>query len=299
MPSAVHEEMSMAYALKKPTLIIIEENVKCDGFIANLGTFIKFDRSKIYTTEFIKKTISSIHQLRLQAVEQNYLLADNEANGYYAERASTLIELLYDKDKPKWHYISSRKLIFTRLCEGQIKNGAWADYVPEDASEKIDYRIRCSSNRGDIKETTQVIKNTTQQLEIGIIFDPQPQKDDSIEIDFFYASPYFNPVLKSQTPENKRHHIGGKTFDCFDGMIPIQPTREMHLQFRFPDWYTIDLTSIFPFVGSYSGGVDYIVESEIKRCTITNVNFGGSIQIDIKIESPIMRHVYGVAWNLK
>ena len=84
MPSAVHEEISMAYALQKPTLIVIEESVSRDGFLSNFGTFIVFNRDKLYTDEFIKKVVSSLHELRMQAVEQHDLLPDQDASGFYA-----------------------------------------------------------------------------------------------------------------------------------------------------------------------------------------------------------------------
>lgn len=299
MPSAVHEEMAMAFALKKPTLLVIEDGVNCDGFISNFGTFMKFDRTKLYTNEFLKKIVASIHQLRLQAVEQNNLLPDQDAAGFFAENVSFLIELHKENETPVWHYNSTRKLIFTRPFEGEIKNSAWAEYVPPEATEKIKHTVTCSFNRDGINPIIKVIRDTPQQLEVGLAFETSPQKDDWVEIDFSYSSPYLNAVLKSQVAEQKRIHINGKVFDCLDGIIPIQPSREVHVQLRFPSWYPIDVSSIYPVVGSYSGGIDYVVDSEIKRCSINTTKFGGTTQVDIKAESPLMRHVYGVAWNLK
>lgn len=298
MPSAVHEEMAMAFALKKPTLLVIEDGVSCDGFISNLGTFIKFDRTKIYTDDFIKKVVSSLHQLRMEAVETNNMIPEQDVAGFYAENVSFLIDLIRENGTPRWQYNSTRKLVFTRQFESQIKNSAWAECAPDDATEKILHSVAYTSNRTDLKSEIQIIKDTPQQLEVGMGFDTPLLKDDWVEIDFSYSSPLLNAITKSQIEDGKRAHIGGRIFDCFDGMIPIQPTRELHIQLRFPSWYPIDKGSIFPFVGSYSGGVDYVIDSELKRCQILQSKFGTNTQIDIRVESPLMRHVYGVAWNL-
>jgi hypothetical protein len=298
MPSAVHEEMAMAYALKKPTLIVIEDGVTCDGFLANLGTYKTFERTSLHTNDFVKTIVSSIHGLRLQAVEQNNLLPDQDAAGFFADRVSFLCELTKDAGRPVWNYHSTRKLVFTRPLEGQLKQGSWVDYIPEGATEKIRYELKCTSNSGPVDPIVQLIRDTPQQIELGIEFAVRPQKDDWIEIEFFSASQYFNWLSKADVQDQERPVIGGKAFDCIEGLIPIQPTREMHIQIRFPGWYSIDKCSIFPFVGSYSGGIDYLAESEIKRCNIEVTKFGTNTQVDIKVESPLMRHIYGVAWNL-
>ena len=297
MPSAVHEEISMAYALQKPTLIVIEESVSRDGFLSNFGTFIVFNRDKLYTDEFIKKVVSSLHELRMEAVEQHDLLPDQDASGFYAENVSFLIELVQGSPLPKWNYSSTRKLVFTRPHVAQIKNSAWAEYVPENYSENIDFTSDIKVSRDDLQYTLNTTRNTPSQLEITIDFEEKPKKDDWIELEFNYSSSFLNPLSREDVDENKCLILSGKKYHCCDGMIPIQPTREMNLQIRFPSWYKIDKNSIYPFVGSYSAGVDYIVESEIKRCNIKETKFGGTTIIDISVESPLMRHLYGVAWN--
>lgn len=298
MPSAVHEEMAMAYALKKPTLIVIEEGVTCDGFLGNLGTYKAFNRDSLYTNDFIKTAVTSIHGLRMQAVEQNNLLPDQDAVGFFADRVCFLVDLVKENEKPVWNYQSTRKLVFTRPLAGQIKQCSWADNLPEGATEKIKYELKCLSNSGPIDPIVQVIRDTPQQIELGLEFSDNPKKDDWIEIEFSSSSPNFNWLAKADIKDHAGIPIGGKIFDCIDGLIPIQPTRELHMQIRFPGWYLIDRSSIFPFVGSYSGSIDYLAESEMKRCSIETSKFGSNTQVDIKVESPLMRHVYGVAWNL-
>lgn len=298
MPSAVHEEMAMSYALKKPTLIIVEDGINIDGFISNFGTFICFERDALYTNEFIKKIVRSLHELRLQAVGQNNLLPDQDAAGFYAENISFLIEAACENNVSIWRYTSTRKLVFTRLFDGQIKNSAWVDYLPDGVVDRIHYSCDVLTSREELIPIIQVIKDTPQQLEIGVCFEEKPQKEDWVELEFLYSCPYVNPFDKKNVSDEKKTLIGGRLFDCFDGLIPIQPARDLHFQFRFPSWYPVDKNSIYPFIGSYSGGVDYIVDSEMVRSDIKTNKFGSNTQIDIIVESPLVRHIYGVAWNL-
>lgn len=299
MPNAVHEELAMSYALKKPALIFLENGVTTEGFIQNYGTFIPFERTKLYENDFIKKSISSLHELRLQAVDQHNLLPEQDAAGFYAEYISFLIEASKENDEPTWIYNTSRKLIFLRPFSGQIKNSAWVEYLPEGITTPIKHDFKLELCRDDLNPKTEVLKNSPQQVEIATSFEGKPQKDDWVDFEFTYSSPHLNRLNKSEVSEDKRTKINGKLYDCIDGLIPIQPTRFMHVQLRFPQWYKIEKDSIFPFVGSYSAGIDYVLESEIKRCQIDITKFGGSTQIDIRVESPLMRHVYGVAWNLE
>ncbi len=50
MPASVHDEISMAYALNKPVLLIKEKGVRCDGFLNHYGTHISFSRDKLRTS---------------------------------------------------------------------------------------------------------------------------------------------------------------------------------------------------------------------------------------------------------
>lgn len=298
MPNAVSQELAMAYAMKKPTLMFIENGVKVDGFTTNFGTYLNFDRSRIFETEFLKKVISSVHELRLIATEGESAIPHMDVTGYFAEKVSHLIEAIKDGERPAWRYANSRRLVFTRPFPGSIVNSAWAESVPPGSTEKIKHSIECKPSRADLRPTPAVIKDTPQQLTIEINFGGEPQENDTLDVDFSYSSPNLNHWPDPTSSDHKQTKIDGQYFDCFDGMVPIQPTRDLHVQFRFPGWYPLDKSSVFPFVGSYSNNVDYVVDSEVKRCEIKQSEFGSEIQIDIKVESPLLRHVYGVAWRL-
>jgi len=296
--NAVQQEISMAFSLEKPTLLFIEKGVAVDGFLGNYGTYLEFERDNLLTNEFLKNAIKSIHTLRMKTVDSNNLLGYNPI-GYFADSVNMLIELTKDNNIPIWKYNTTRKLIFTKEYKNHLKNVAWIDNLPEDATELIDYTLNVHPNDELTKYEVIELKNVPNNLELAIEFDPSPKKDDWVEIDFEYKSKHFNIINKKDELQEKHFILEDKRYDAIDGMIPIQPTRELFISFRFPSWYKIDKESIFPFVGSYSGGIDYIAHSEIARCEINRRQFGGSLQIDLRIENPLMRHVYGVAWNVK
>lgn len=70
----------------------------------------------------------------------------------------------------------------------------------------------------------------------------------------------------------------------------------MHAQFSFSSSYRLNIDHIHPFVGCYSAGVDYQVSSEIDHAKIDKVNFGDGSQVEISVESPLLRHIYGIVW---
>jgi len=296
--TAVNQEISMAFTLDKPTLLIVEEGVKLDGFTDNYGTYLSFDRDNLFNTEFLKKTIKSLHAIRMKSMDMNNLLP-TDAAGYYAKTINMLIELTKEDSVPLWKYNTSRELVFTKDFNGQIKNVAWVDTLPPEATELIDHKIDFDLSDSEAEVSINELTNTPSKLEIAIGFSETVKKDEVIKINFEYKSKYFSLITKEKGIRYEPHIIEDKHFDALDGMIPIQPTKEMLLQFRFPSWYKLKKDSLFPFVASYSGGIDYLALSELERCQVDITEFAGTIIVNIKIENPLMRHVYGLAWNIK
>ena len=60
MPPAVHDEISMAYAMDKPMLLFKEDGVTFKGFLSNYGTHVTFSRNALQNPEFLRKVIASI-----------------------------------------------------------------------------------------------------------------------------------------------------------------------------------------------------------------------------------------------
>ena len=94
-------------------------------------------------------------------------------------------------------------------------------------------------------------------------------------------------------------HLDDGEYHCFDGLIPIQRTKKSYLEFRFPRRYGLQPREVVPFVGSYTSTIDYTVESELKRASVVKEVIAGILTIRMIIESPLLRHLYGIVWNPK
>jgi hypothetical protein len=143
-----------------------------------------------------------------------------------------------------------------------------------------------------------VERDEPECLEIAVTLDPKPKEGDTATICIEYKSKYLNTIYKKDIPEGVTNRVGSRVFDCFDGFLPIQRTKNFKGQFRFPREYNLRPDSVYPFVASFSSGVDYIVESEIERMKVNIEDFGGVLIVTLSTQSPLEGHVYGLAWNI-
>jgi len=143
-------------------------------------------------------------------------------------------------------------------------------------------------------------QHTSERIEAGLEIDPSPEAGDYIEYSTVTKSRYFKPVWEEDIAEDSLPlRIQNRNYKCYDGQIYIQRTKKAYIEFRFPREYGLKPQHVEPFVGSYTGNVDYIVESEIQRARVEKKHFAGMLTIRMEIDSPLLRHIYGVAWNPK
>lgn len=298
MPHAVHDEISMAFGMEKPLLLIKEVGVGVKGFIGNYGTFLEFDRSEIKEPEFLRRVITSIHTLKLDVISSHDLLPDQDSSGFYQESFSALYELLSKDGGFTWKYSVSRRLLFTQKHQSVIRNSAWVTIQPEDIdpASRIEHSLKYEGGSKAFRLEQKIDRDTAQCIETSFSILPPPEKGDYVQVSHSYESPNLNQIHKTPAGDINSYDIGEHSYHCFDGVVPIVRTQHMRFQFRFPKEYGLRKEDIFPFVGSYSAGIDYLVDSELKRSTIEIEDFGGNLQIDFRVESPLLRHLYGIAW---
>ena len=296
MPDAVHDEISMAFALGKPMLIIKEDGVEQRGFLNNYSSHLTFDRKSIRSNELLKSLISSIHQLKVGALESHDLVPEEDP-GYYAEDVTVMSELLMINDEYIWQYSASQQVIITDKFEGVIRNGAWAEFPPEASDENIEWECAITSGSKPFKENVSVEIDSPRHLRLAIGVTPKPEPGDTFKLSTSFRSKGMNAISKAQVPE-QRYKIFSRLFDCLDGYIAKQRIRRLRMQFRFPSSYGLLVENVKPFVGRYSSGVNYIVESELKRNKIVVDDFGGNIIVSVESESPLIGHMYGIVWDV-
>lgn len=298
MPPAVHDEISMAYALNKPMLLFVENGVALDGFIGNYGTHLIFDRNDLFSSQHIENLLKSIHTLKMEAIDTYDIIPHQDSAGYYSEKTSLLIELLQSNDELIWQYSQSKLIHFTREYVSPLKSSTWASFVPQDVDEKIEWEFYVDKGSKTFTAEITTHRDTPNNLDISVVLSPNPVKGDICEMSFYSRSKYLNARSLSEVPKDQKNFIGEKNFHCSDGVIPVQRTKYLTLQFRFPKAYKFIHESILPFVGSYSTSVDYLVESEMKRLNSQITQFAGNTIVDLSIESPLLGHYYGICWDL-
>jgi hypothetical protein len=301
MPTAVQEELTMAFAMSLPVLMFVENEVLIDGFKSNYGTYKLFDRTKLKDDDMIHAIIKAIHEFKLMLVSDYNVLIDQGADEFYAEYLYRLLELKCSGDEYAWEYTNTKKLKFLKPYKKALKTAAWAEFpfeVPSDA-EVVDWKIIVHGGSKDfqIKETVQTL--TPLCFEALMKIEPHPEVDDYIEFSVIAKSKYFNPLWLDQIDPKKKHNIDEKDYYCIDGTIPIQRTKKAILEFRFPREYGMMQNDITPFVGSYTSNIDYLVPSELERFKPCIDNFAGNLCVRMEINSPLLHHYYGIAWNPK
>ena len=301
MPKAVSEEITMAFANKKPILIFAENGVDMEqGFISPYHTHLRFNRESLADPKFLKKAIESIHGLKMGVISPEDLqVAQLGQEHIFAEYVRHLVELVEQSGSLVWRYSITRRLKFTSRFTEAIQHGAWEAVPPSETSGcNIKWSARFHNGNKAFKLTPTEEICTGDNCQISLNIEPKPEANDFIEYSVLFVSPYLNPVFLEDIRDPRAKIIINETeFLCTDGMVPIVRTQNLKIHFRFPPILGLKPEDFVPIVGSYTNKIDYLVESEMKRMIVNKENFGGNVLIDIYIQSPLLQHMYGVAWN--
>lgn len=300
MPSAVREEISMAFGLDKPILLLTEEGVVLDGFMNNYGTHLTFNRNNLAAPSFLEIAIGSIHSLIMEITAPADLSLDQDFNDCYAEYKYYLLDLVEDKGTFCWVSSVTQKLIFLRPFNRALKNiyaAANSIKIPTDA-ELMEWSYNIDSGSRDFKIIVDVEKNEPDCFQAALTFEPHPMENDFIEYSSVVRSKYRNPIYREDLISEMPIIVEGNNYLCHDGNIPAMKAKKAVFKFRFPRKYGLKSQDIQPIVASYTSNMyHYSVESEIKRSRITKESIAGNISIRFEVDSPLVGHIYGIAWN--
>jgi hypothetical protein len=302
MPKAVEEELAMAYAHGKPILLFVENGVDTSaGFVRGYCTFLDFDRSALTSPSFLEKAVHSIHEvkcgvLRAHDVEIYQLGEEN----LFCEKTFMLADLVETPAGLTWRYSITKRHRFTAKFIQPLKGAAFAavpvNVLPTAPSIKWSHAMHYGSKAFSITPTVE--SESPSKCEIAFQIDPPPENGDVLEYSVYYESPYLTPLYDGDVAEKRNVvAVDGKQYLACEGIIPIVRTEQLRFQVRLPRSYGVACSEVKPFVGSYTTKVDYIVPSEMKRMRVDVEDFGGTSVITLLTESPLLGHIYGVAWN--
>lgn len=301
MPSSIQEEISIAYGLKIPSLLFVEEGVTVDGMKSHYGTHLIFNRETIKDDNNLMKIIKSLHDFKLKIITPNDILLEEDISEFITEEQRLLIELKYNDGEFYWENTMVRKLRFLKDFKRKFPIAFWsAKKSKVDNTNKIEYDIELKSSSKQVKLIEEVERHDSDYLKLHLKIDPYPTKGDFIEYATYVKSKYLNPIFKSDLERETfslPEDINNKNFFCIDGFIPITRTKQAQVEFRFPREYQVSIDDFEFFCGRFIDEVDYLVESEMNRYTATKEDLGGNKSLKLKIESPLLSHMYGIAWN--
>jgi hypothetical protein len=300
MPAAVREEIAIAYGLKKPILIIGEAGVRFDGFMDNYGTRLVFTRSELSNTTFIKRLVASIHTFKTEVLTGTSTAFQYFASEYFAESSKSLISLDETPRGLTWTYTMTKRLRFEEDLKQEIRTVVWPSvpiHVPAGA-ELAEWSVQVGPGSRQFEITPTVRRRAPEHVELSLGITPTPQAGDFLEYTRTFRSRYASPIYQADLSPDVQPGlaIGERAFPTFGGVIPIERTTKLRVQYRFPASYRLGPDDVAVFVGSHSFSIEYLVPSELDRIEHTIEDFGGHLVIDIRAVEALPRHMYGVAW---
>lgn len=300
MPASVRDEIGIAYGLKKPLLLIVEEAVLVDGFMPHFGTFLRYATGAQHDDSFIEKLTASLYNLKNSITPPTELPVDPQRDEFISESTMILTVLsLSDSDDILWTQSTTKTLRFKKTCRSPLMAACWssqATSVPDSASPiEMDLIVHQGSRNFTLRKT--VLKETATENQATFDIDPLPSENDVLSYTTRYRSKYLCPLYMEDIKHPMPLTLEGKPYVCFDGIVPIQPTKRLKSQYRFPREYGLTGNDLHFFVGSYTMVINYIVDSEISRARSTVDSFGGDVVFTIEVDSPLLRHMYGITWN--
>jgi hypothetical protein len=297
MPKTVENEISIAFGSNKQILIFIEDGVEvAPGFTGKYSTYHRFDRVSLFSPENLGRIIASIHAM----IEPTPTGPKN----VIVESAKWLIELIDNYGSFTWRYSVTRRLSFTARFTEPIKHGIWPNpnmplkpigLTPD--SLRTSYRIEEYGSRRFTIKPTEYIRGSND-IDVGLEFDPIPDEKDVIEYSMIIESPYLNAVFLEDLEDHRPQVIiNGIEYLCRVGNTPNIRTQNLKIQCRFPATLGLKTQNFVPFAGSYIRNVEYLDEIEMKRMVVSRESFGGNVVIEIEVKSPLTQNYYGIAWN--
>jgi hypothetical protein len=302
MPSAVHDEISIAFGLNKPVLLLAESEVTLDGFMLNYGTHVRFDRHELTSPAVLSVLVGSIYDFARECAPFVVRADETYRDGqeYHSELTTNLVSLEQGKENPIWVSSLTKRLRFDAPFSRELVTGSWAG-VPlpiEPGSPNIQWEVNITagSRHFDIRATPHVV--TPAQVRLACRIVPDPRVGDFLEFSRVCRSKYLNVLYRSQLETQAPDiTIDGKGYLAHSGFVPVEPTMRLRVQFRAPRWYGVGRDDYAVFVASHATSVEYLVPSELRRISSRIDSFAGDFVVDIEVEYPLPRHMYGVAWN--
>lgn len=264
----------------------------------NFGTCLRFNRLQLSTGAFLKRAVESVDKLRQSLAAGQGLVPDHPTE-FYALKAAHSYTLDDFGNGLEWRHSMRRKIRFTKAMQRPLKISRWNDSAEGKSSvglPPIGVTFNVNRSSKEFTHALKIVDKSAFHVEGDVTFDPVPMEGDEIEYTVVYRGAHLMPIYSDEVSDCKPVQISGQVFKAFDGVIPITPIEVLELEFRFAAAAVGRVQPVF-FVGSYSKFIDYLVDSEISRASVRKDEIGENVVIRATVNSALLRHVYGVAWD--
>ena len=296
--SAVQAEISIAFGIGKPILIICEKGVKYDGFTDNNTTRLPFSRDELTRPAFVEKLVHSVYTFRQGIVSSQ---APQSPTEYISENTRNYVSLDCEGSEYWWTLALTKRLLFEETLQREISTRVWPT-VPvriKAGAEDAEWDVAITASSREFKLHTIRRDIAPDGIDLSLRFDPPPTQGDFIEFRRTFRSRYFSPLFADELPAEHSPIItvDGRSYSLVDGLVVIERTKKLRAYYTFPAEYRLPKDDITPFVASHSFAIDYLVPWELKRVKTEIMPFGPKLVADLRVEYPVPRHMYGIAWS--
>jgi len=299
MPAAVREEISMAYGLGKRILIVGENGVRFDGFMNTYCTRLPFTRADLARPAFIEKLVDTIFTFRHE-VAGSTTAVPNYATEYYSESTRNMVSLEYDGQDYLWTVATKKRLRFEAPLGREIISIVWPAVSSNDGAHHAlpewEVTIDAASRQFEMQSVVRSIQ--PDRLELALRFQPDPQPGDLIEFTRTFKSRRLNPLSSKDLPPGASPAIviNGRGYPVRDGVLIGERVRKLHAHYSFAAEYGLRPESVAAFVASHGYTLEYLAPWELARTSVDVESFGKKLLIDLRVDDPIPRYLYGIAW---
>lgn len=300
MPAAVREEISIAFGLGKPILVIGEQGVRFDGFMNNYGTRLPFSRDELMHPAFIEKLVFSIYTFR-HGVASTESSLYQYATEYISESTRNLISLDCVDSTYWWTTALTKRLRFETALQREIPSSVWPAVPPiiTPGAPDAEWTVSVDNSSRPFEIRPFVRDLAPDRMDLLLHFDPTPQQGDCIEFTRTFRSQYLNPLFAEDLPPDRppQVSIDGRTYALDEGLVLAERTKKLQMLYSFPTAYGLRPADLKVFAASHSFTMDYLTPWEGKRVAREIEFFGPKLIATLRVEEPVPRHMYGLAWN--
>jgi hypothetical protein len=301
MPVAVRNEIGIAYGMKIPIQLFVEDGVELGGFETHFGTFLTFRRDSLSSPSALSdivKTLSGNREgiLTKQRASDHYSIDATKAKFVHVRT-----HMLERSGQPFWAVKVHKKTEFADTSEPYVNIAYWLeDYqvIPHDAP-LFDFTSQVFGASG-VERIEQTIKRKDRRGITAVLqFLPAPREGDWIEYETAAYSPFIIPMWLSETDENIVTKLKTGSFRSTSGFVATNDTELLTAEQRFPRSMKLTPRDIYPFAATYTNEINYEVPQETKRITHSCEFIGEELVSKIEVGGPVRDYMYGIAWNPK